>query len=90
METPSGDADSDAPNDSIGVSACNLFELISNSADKLFFVCYTPADTLRPRWYLVQVSIDDSPNGINTGVYFCSFFQNHTLDHAKPDSRKRW
>ena len=48
VETLSRDADSDVPNDSVGVSACNLFELISKSADKLFFICYTPADTLQP------------------------------------------
>ena len=49
--------DDESPIDSTPMSAAILFKSISNSVDKLFFVCYTPAETLRPRWYLVQVNL---------------------------------
>lgn len=81
METASIDDDSDAPNDSINFPLGNCLNC---------FDCYIPADTLQPRWFLVQVSLDDSSNGKNTGIYFCSFLQNHTSDQIKSATRKRW
>ena len=82
--------DDEVAKDSIPMIAANLHTAISNSADKLFFVCYTPAQTMRHRWYLVQAQPSDSVDGITSGKYLCSFFQRHTSDHNKSDSRSRW
>ena len=41
--------------DSNPISAAILFNVISNYVDTLFFECYIPAETMKPRWYLVQV-----------------------------------
>ena len=38
-------------------NAHTLYQRISNSIDKLFFILYTPANTLDCRWYLVQSDI---------------------------------
>ena len=89
--TPPAPSDTeDLPSDSVTPPLATLYTSISQSIDKLFFVCYTPADTMRPRWYLVQVHLNDSPLGETTGVYFCSFFQRHPSDAGKSDSSSRW
>jgi hypothetical protein len=38
-------------------TGASLHAAISSSADRLFFVLYQPAATLRPFWYLVQVDL---------------------------------
>ena len=38
-------------------NAPTFFLQISNSTDKLFFILYTPANTLSRRWYLAQADI---------------------------------
>ena len=80
----------DLPSDSVPLPLITLYNEIAKSTDKLFFVSYTPADTMRPRWYLVQVSLDDSPAGKSNGVYFCSLLQRHPSDSDKSDSSSRW
>jgi len=35
-----------------------LHQNLQSSKDKLLFIQFTPANTLRPKWYLVQVQID--------------------------------
>ena len=89
--TPSEAFDTEnLPSDSAPLSLTTLHHEILKSTDKLFFVSYMPAGTMRPRWYLVQVGIDDSPSGKNTGTYFCSFLQRHPSDSNKSDSISRW
>ena len=64
---------------------------IDKSNDKLLFVRFTPANTLRPRWFLVQIvqqESDETP--LPLGVYFCSFFQKHPSDKNKSDDKSRW
>ena len=39
------------------ITGAALHSAISLSADRLFFVSYRPAGTLRARWYLVQVDL---------------------------------
>ena len=68
----------------------NLHQAIEKSEDKLLFIQYTPANTLRPRWYLVQVVLEQSDNAVTDGMYFCTFFQKHTKDTQKPDNAARW
>lgn len=64
------------------------------STDKLFFVKYTPAGTMRPRWYLVQVDLvstaELNPNWKETGKYFCVFLARHPTDKDKSDEFARW
>ena len=45
---------------------------------------------MRQRWYLVQVSMKESIQGKNTGMYFCSFLQCHPSDTGKSNSSSRW
>ena len=37
-----------------------LYQQISNSTDKLFFILQTPANMLARRWYLVQSDIEST------------------------------
>ena len=71
-----------------------LHASISQSADKLFFISYTPAGTMQRRWYLVQVDIDTSlslrPDYIKQGVYYCSFLAKHANDNKLSDELSRW
>ena len=59
--------DSDAPQDSQLMSAATLYAKVKQSTNKLFFISYTPADTLRPRRYLVQVDLKESPQAETSG-----------------------
>ena len=56
----------ESPTDSTPMSAVILFKAISNSVEKICFVCYKPVETLRPRWYLVQVNLAESQKGKDT------------------------
>jgi len=60
------------------------------STDKLFFIQFTPTNTLRPKWYLVQVQMDQHSAGDAPGTYFCTFFQKHIRDLQLPDNMSRW
>ena len=50
---------------------------ILKSTDKLFFIKFTPQNTLRPRWYLVAVDLDSTfrtcPNHLSDFTYWCIF-----------------
>jgi hypothetical protein len=68
-----------------------LVSKIEESNNKLFFVRFTPANTLRPRWFLVQIeqqNSDETP--LPFGVYFCTFLQKHPSDKHKSDDKSRW
>jgi hypothetical protein len=71
-----------------------LHTAISLSSDRLFFVSYRPAGTLRPRWYLVQVdlpqSLSASPAYASDGLYYCHFLGTHPDDTSLPDPARRW
>ena len=71
-------------------SLATLYTKFFRSTDKLFSVSYTPADTMQQRWYLVQVSMKESTQWTNTGMYFCSFLQCHPSDSGKSNSSCRW
>lgn len=72
----------------------NLHSQIINSKDKLFFIKYTPLNTLRPKWYLVQVDLnmtqDGNLNPTETNKYYCSFLAKHPGDINKNDQNSRW
>ncbi len=67
---------------------------IERSKDKLLFIQYTPAGTLRPRWYLAQVDMEFTEDAALTpqqdGRYMCLFLARHPGDHRKSDDRCRW
>ena len=68
----------------------DLQMMLAQSVDKLFFVQYVPAGTLRPKWYAIQVNEEASGDTMEGGVYLCEFLQKHTSDDLKSDSRSRW
>ena len=76
------------------VTGATLHAAITGSADRLFFVSYCPAGTLRPRWYLVQVdlpqSLEASPACASDGRYYCHFLGSHPDDASLPDPLRRW
>ena len=59
------------------------------SADKLFFISYCRASTLRPRWYLVQIRLDDDEIP-GSNQYFVNFFRKHPDDNKKKDDLARY
>ena len=77
----------------------SLYEQILTSHHKLFFIKFTPANTLRSRWYLIQVDIasteEQQLNPTHTNKYWCIFHAKHfsnnkKSDHKKSDKTGRW
>jgi len=60
----------------------------------LFFIKYTVANTLRPRWYLVQVDAESTAevnqDYQNNGKVWCVFLAKHPNDMRKSDEFSRW
>jgi len=71
-----------------------LQDAIETSKDKLFFVKYIPAGTIRPRWYLVQIDMtatkELNPQWHCNSPYFCVFLARHPSDKSKSDEFARW
>ena len=67
-----------------------LHRSIELSADKLFFIQYTPANTMRPRWFLIQVDLEESTEASSTGIYFCTFMAKHPDDAKLADNLVCW
>ena len=89
------------PNDDPAVpvpllTAASLYAAIESSSDRLFFISYRPANTLRPRWYLIQVDLPQSlcdPASLacsTNGRYYCHFLSKHPDDASLPDPTSRW
>ncbi len=87
-------ASDDPPIPPTPLTGASLYTAISSSADRLFFVSYRSAGTLRPRWYLVQVdlpqSLEASANCASDGHYYCHFLGRHPDDASLPDPSSRW
>jgi hypothetical protein len=67
------------------------------SNDKLFFVSFRPEGTLRARWYLVSVDLDQTAlitkqhgNPAQSDVYHVHFFTRHPADSNESDPLARW
>ena len=68
-----------------------LNNLFSNPGDNLFFVKFTPSNTLRPKWFLVQISALDSDDvPLSHGHFFCTFLHKHPKDSSVADNKVRW
>ncbi len=87
-------ASDDPPIPTTPSTASSLHAAILLSADRLFFVSYRPAGTLRPRWYLVQIDLPQtllaSPSYLSDGRYYCHFLACHPDDTSLPDPSRRW
>lgn len=56
---------------------------VIGSKDKLCFLAYEGANTLRPRWYLVQIMLDDNDSNTQSSLYHVAFFRCHPDDIYK-------
>ena len=76
------------------ITSSTLHTNIELSTDRLFFIQFTPEDTLRPKWFLVQIDLEmttEYNQSSNTvGTYVCSFLARHPKDINKTDERSRW
>ena len=78
------------------LSSEDLAVSIANSTDKLFFISYLMANTIRPRWYLVQIDMECtardplSEHFQATGRYYVHFQRRHFDDVACSDLTSRW
>ena len=56
-------------------------------SDKLFFIQYTPENTMRRRWYLIQVDMQSTrevnADFVTNGEYWCVFLSRHPHDEKK-------
>ena len=61
------------------------------SSDHLCFIQFTPSDTLRTCWYLVQIELDTNMSlSPPPSSYFCTFLRKHLNDVNKVDNVLRW
>lgn len=74
-----------------------LWQAIMDSEDKLFFVSFRPEGTLRARWFLVGVDLEQTTltaeqhgNPRESGVYYAHFYARHPADHNETDPNARW
>ena len=87
---------SDLPTFSPPPTPSQLHSSILSSTDKLFFVSYADTGTIRPRWYLVQVDLDQTlcdprcSDHQSSGHYYCHFFARHPSDTSNSDIDARW
>ena len=73
----------------LAMDTTSLRNAIIISTNKLFFVQYTTAGTMRPHWYLVQVDLvstaELNPQRKETVRYFCVCLARHPTDKDKSD-----
>jgi hypothetical protein len=65
-----------------------LHAAIEKSKDKLFFVKYIPAGTMRPRDIIATKELN--PQWQCNSRYFCMFLARHPADKSKSDEFARW
>ena len=65
-----------------------------STSDGLFFIRYTPEDTFKQRWFLVQVNHVETSilnmDPATTGDYHVTFLARHPDDKHLCDDRARW
>ena len=70
-----------------------LFNSLPNS-NSLFFIRYTPEDTFKQRWFLVQINYEETAllkmNPETTGDYHVNFLARHPDDTHLCDDKARW
>ena len=64
------------------------------NTDCLFFIRYLPDDTVKPRWFLVQINHVDTANlkmdSLTSGDYHVTFLARHPDDNHLCDGVARW
>ena len=62
--------------------------------DCLFFIQYIPEDTIKPRWFLVQINHHETEilkiHSLRTGDYHVTFFSRHPANKHLCDDVARW
>ena len=71
-------------------SFLELHQKIVESKGKLFFITYSLANTLRHRWYSVQVDLKESEKSELTGKYDIKCLRCHPKYEHKPDDKERF
>ena len=75
-------------------TAPTLYQRISNNTDRLFFILYTPANTLSRWWYLVQSDIKSTmhinDNYHNDNFYVYMSLAKYPFDVHNNDGFSRW
>ena len=70
-----------------------VYNSLSNS-NSLFFIRYTPEDTFKQQWFLVQIDYDESTilkmKAESTGDYHVNFLARHPDDKHLCDDKARW
>ena len=60
----------------------------------MFFIRYTPEDTFKQRWFLVQINYDETAllkmTSETTGDYHVNFLARHLDDKHLCDENARW
>jgi hypothetical protein len=71
--------------------------MVQQSHDKLFFVSFRPEGTLRDRWYLVSVDLNQTESIVEqygkpsqSGIYYVHFLSRHPADNDETDPLARW
>ena len=68
----------------------NMLLALRSSRDCLLFIQYTPVGTMRPRWFLVQIEVEDYTTVHVDNLYYCTFLNRHPSDAGKADNKARW
>lgn len=75
----------------------DLLSAIMASRDKLFFVSFRTEGTLRARWFLVGVDLEQTTrithqhgNPRDSGIYYVHFYARHPADNDETDPLTRW
>ena len=74
----------------VAPTADSFHKKVVDSNDRLCFVSYKGANTLRPRWYLVQILLDGDDADRPPGTYHIDFFRCHPDDMHKSHDIARW
>ena len=68
----------------------NMLQALQSSSNRLFFIQYTPAGTMRPRWFLVQLEDGNYATEPTNNLYYCTFLNRHPSDTGNADNKARW
>ena len=68
----------------------NMLQVLQSSADRLFFIQYTPVRVMLPQWFLVQLEDENYATVPENNLYYCTFLNKHPSDTGKVDNRARW
>ena len=63
---------------------------LNNSENNLCFISYRGANTVRPKWYLVEIRQDDDKQISEKNEVSVAFFRKHANDDKKKDNVARY